>query len=179
MVRLDGIDRLRGLAILLMVLDHVLVFSGSENHVLRHTITRAALPLFCLVAGVLCSKVNRGRLLDLVWIGCWSSVLNIVAGQPDVTLLFALGFALYSYWSSPVFLAICILQPVTWPLPWSGYQPGTVLALLAVGRGLVAVGYLNRLGAMLPQFFRLFGQWPLAIYGGHLTILAIWRYCQP
>jgi len=179
MIRFDGVDRLRGLAVCLMVLDHCLIVAGLDNHFIRHTITRAALPLFCIVAGSLAARPSKlGRLVDLVTVGLFSFALNVGVGQPDITIIFALGFAFQRFWLSPIFLTIAVLQPVTWPIPWTGYQPGLVIALMSLGRGLVEIGQLNRFGAGLPSFLRQFGRYPLTCYAGHLVILAIWQICQ-
>ena len=47
--RLGWVDRLRGAAVLLMVLDHVLV-QVAPGHLLRLTLTRLSLPLFLICA---------------------------------------------------------------------------------------------------------------------------------
>lgn len=92
--RLVGLDRLRGLAVLLMVADHVLV-AVDPSSLARFTITRLSLPLFCLVAGSLAVRARRRRLLPVAVAGVVVLPLEWAAGLgvPGPLLLVALAVA--------------------------------------------------------------------------------------
>jgi hypothetical protein len=161
-----------------MVLDHALIVFGEGwlSQGVRMTLTRAALPLFCVVAGSLATVfVGRMRFGTLAAWSVVAAVMGVLLGiaQPDILLLLALGLSVMplrgevTWW--PVF-ALAILQPVTWPLPWAGYQFGTVLALLMVGR-LIERGELDALGRWLPAWIGWIGRHPLWWYLGHLAVL--------
>lgn len=182
--RLAGLDRLRGLGVVLMVVDHVLVvFGPSWAPWVRLTATRASLPLFCLVAGsFVAGRAPRWERLALAsGAGMVASVIGapIGIGQPDILLLLvpALVAAHYATRSDDsgvwlVVLVVAILQPVTWPIPWPGYQPGVVAALVLVG-AMVSRCDLDVSGWRLPAIFELAGRWPLALYVGHLAVLYV------
>lgn len=172
--RLHGLDRLRGLAIVLMVIDHLLVILDRDN-LLRFTLTRAALPLFCLVAGTLFRRPGK----RLIWVtaaglfaGCIGLPLGI--GQPDILLLLAFGFLLLPYMANLFGLVVALIQPSAWPLQTSGYEPGLVLSLLILGRLYVDPIRLNDVGEwFLPSWVGTIGRWPLTWYLGHLACLYI------
>lgn len=173
--RLDG---LRGFAIALMVLDHsALVFGASWG--VREVLTRAALPLFMLLAGYLWRPGLRCRHLDLVLAAAIATPFLSAIGAADIEILPLLCVCLPLLHLSarwPVLmLSLALVQPSAWPVPWSGYEPGFVLALLIAGQlmrrfsldtGLLGVGsYL--------QGFAAVGRWPLTWYVGHLVVLAL------
>jgi hypothetical protein len=175
---------LRGLAVLLMVLDHSLVAGGHPGSLLRWTVTRAALPLFCVVAGALMPA--RFRRPGRRWVAvCTSAVVASVIGpaigirQPDVLVLFAVLLPaapwLWDRWRVTA-ACVAVIQPVIWPMGWGGYEPGTVLALLFVGAWLGPVQLLERVGRVqvlergpLPAI----GRAPLRWYVGHLSVLCL------
>lgn len=184
-IRIPQLDSLRGIAIGLMVIDHWLVAAGETRSIVRLTVTRLSLPLFCIVAGILLKdKMNAKRIYQLILAGALATSLGrpIGIGQPDILLVLALVLAI-----APVLykrrellvLAICFgaIQPVTWPEPWlpheiwTGYQPGTVLVM-------VLAGTMLKNSELIPKIKRLpvwefVGKFPLSFYLGHLAILAV------
>lgn len=178
-VRLAGLDRLRGLAVLLMVADHALLVGGAPN-VWRLGPTRAALPLFCLIAGALSGSLSARRVERLAHVGSSGAVAVVLwvwlgLAQLDVLLLLAAGLVVVAVvparwrWLT---MAVAIVQPFTWPDGLAGYELGTVVALLLVG---VEVGRdrLDWIGGRLPGWLSWCGRWPLSVYVGHLALLAV------
>lgn len=179
--RLDGVDRLRGLAVLLMVADHVALVAGAGG-AWRLTVTRAALPLFCVVAGSLARPGRPGRRLGVVAAaGLAATVLGapLGIGQPDVLFLLA-GVLVLVRWvgprpGGPAWAAVAclgVIQATTWPMAWTGYEVGTVLALVLVGQ-VVARRDLDQLGCRLPAVLAPVGRAPLWWYVGHLWVLLV------
>lgn len=180
-VRVAGLDRLRGLAVVLMVLDHVLliVVGGGLALVLRLSVTRLSLPLFCVVAGALVVDRPRWRRLGAVVLAGYVAMVigyPLGIGQPDVLVVLAVALAVAPLvvrvgWALPG-LCWCLLQATTWPFPWRGYQPGVVLGLVLVGH-LAGRERLGRIGDRLPEVFERVGRRPLAWYLGHLLVLGL------
>jgi hypothetical protein len=174
--RLELLDKLRGLAIVLMVVDHVAVQTGSPWFV-RTLVTRPALPLFLLVAGMLWRPGLRRRHLQLAAAAGSATVLGAQLGMvaPDVLVVIGIGLAampLAVRWPV-VTLALAAIQPTTWPL-WQGYEPGTVLVLLYLGHALATRTPLElRWADRLPWWTAVVGRFPLTVYVGHLAVLAL------
>jgi uncharacterized membrane protein len=186
-VRLPALDLLRGVAVLLMVADHVLYAAGL--HVWRLGPTRIALPLFALLAGALFRPgLARRRLVELAVAAILlAPPLEHLLGMPTpgilaVLLWCVLILQLVDLDSRPTVLAVltvAVLQPVTWPMvlwfpTWNGYEPGTVLALMLVGQ--LARPYLaqleSRSRAAASSIERI-GRYPLTLYVGHLLVLVV------
>jgi hypothetical protein len=162
-----------------MVLDHVLLVfpAGVIGELTRDSVTRASLPLFCVVMGSLAVGRPLGRRL-WVLLG-WGVVASgigfpIGIGQPDILLLLAAGLVIVQLafrWGDWWFaLVLLILQPVTWPVPWTGYQLGTVCGLQIAG-ALMGRHFLSAAGGRLPGLLAEVGKRPLEIYIGHLFAL--------
>jgi len=181
--RLQGLDRMRGAASLLMVADHGLV-AASVGGWWRLGPTRAALPLFCLVAGALSGgpwerRRRRVVAMAVAGVGLTFTVWPVLGGGvPDVLLVLALGFLVVAGLEragSPgltvVVLSVASIQPVTWPVG-TGYQLGTVVVLLLFG-GLAGVRDLLELaGNRLPAWVGVAGRRPLTVYVVHLGAMA-------
>jgi len=181
--RLPSIDRVRGLAVVLMVVDHVLVlvqFRSPEvvqwAYALRMTVTRASLPLFCLCAGVLLhGRRSTARLLDIAAVALVTNValevwpMGIRAPEILAVLLPVLlaGGVLVRWPAASVVLGV--LQVTVWPIGWAGYEPGLVVAFVALGVlvGRPALSW----GDSLPAALGAVGSRPLAWYAGHMGLL--------
>ena len=170
------IDRLRGLAIVLMILDHTLVLVDPGSFI-RFSLTRLALPLFALIAGHLSAgPLAPVRFLQLGAAAVLATVLGFGwIGQPDILTLFLFCYAVRPFWSLPLLVA-AVLQPSVLAFDWTGYSPGLVLALMIIGREVVFRSQLVRWGSGLPAFLGFLGKWPLSWYCGHLAFLAFFRY---
>ncbi len=182
------LDVLRGLAVVLMVVDHVagmvLALGGGVGLMwLRVSVTRLSLPLFMLVAGVLWCRRARGltwrRWFELVAVGAVVSTLLPFAGlpAPDLLLVLALVAPLARFvlrW--PVEAAVVgVVQAVNLPVAWEAYQPGYVVLWLALGvlvaeRGGVPL-WVDRLrpAGLLAGV----GRRPLAWYLGHVVVVVL------
>lgn len=188
------LDRARGLAVVLMVVDHLAVFLvhewgnpapyGGLAQVLRLTVTRASLVLFMLVAGWLIEQhgARPRRMAEICLAGAAVTAfgwwLDFPIGRPDVLLL--IGVCL-CFWRQirrhPVAaIALGVVQLTAWPIPWSGYQPGAVLALLAAGivwncRAFAEGGRLWT--QRLPSWLGWPGRHALGLYVAHIAALGV------
>jgi len=162
-----------------MILDHVLLVAFPAHGgalLVRLTVTRAALPLFILVAGHLAvdRPIHPRRMVGVILCGAGATVLTRDLGfpEPDVLMVIAvcvIGLSVVPARYRALVLVVAVLQPVTWPLPYTGYQPGPVVALLVIGGHLPD---LARLGDRLPLWTAAVGRHPLAWYIGHLTAIS-------
>ncbi len=186
--RLVGVDALRGVAVVLMILDHGLIAFDVDHRYwfVRMTLTRASLPLFCLVAGALCKPaVNARREACLLGAMVPATFLNwmLGIGLPDIISLLYLGLVVLKVviwfdrpWAWALVASAAAIQPATWPLggEWTGYQPGVVMTLLVFGHALGRV-WLGALGDVVPcrALFAWIGRYPLTMYVGHLAALVV------
>lgn len=184
------LDRIRGLAMLLMLLDHVLVLwldvqPGEDlRWWLRRSVTRFSMPLFMLVSGYLFGRTSRRRMFE---VAAAALVVNVVLA------LFWPSFLLPEILAVWVFLlpvrkfllrfpveagALGVLQAMYLPVRWPGYEPGVVLLFLALGRiwsdrADRRTGVLGSAGDRLPVWLGCLGRHPLGVYVVHLLALAV------
>jgi len=184
--RLVTVDRARGLAILLMFLDHLLVliqFRSPERldvvHGLRMTVTRASLPLFCMCTGVLLHR-RSVRSTRRVWMVAAVAVPVNVALEvvpmgiraPEILAVWSL-VMLTCTWGIVAYPALSailgVLQVVLWPYGWHGYEPGLLVAFIAIGHlaSLPSLEWAQR----LPSWMGALGSRPLTWYVSHLAVL--------
>lgn len=167
------IDALRGLAIILMALDHLLHVYDPGSPL--RAVTRFAMPLFMVVAGYLGTGYCTRRYLEVVIAGALSWPIAQALGMPLVHILFV--FALvYPLLRLPIgglliVGSIGLLQAHNWPLPLGGYQPGYVLSFLVMGRLAAVSGYCLPSPRFRFLTFELFGRYPLEIYVVHLALI--------
>lgn len=175
--RLAGIDRLRGLAVLLMVLDHALVQIDHDSP-LRYTITRLSLPLFVgCAAAVFRGQLGRQRMGVLALGIIAETTLNgpLSLGGPGPVTLITCGLLAFSLpWvrrNAHLVGTLGLLQALYQPVGWSGYQPGLILAYFALAT--LAVHDLEPAARRLPAWVGTVGRQPMRWYIGHLIALVL------
>jgi surface polysaccharide O-acyltransferase-like enzyme len=167
-----ALDRLRGLAISLMILDHLLLVAAAPGW-WRDTITRAAMPLFFVVAGHLLHRLSW-RHLFVAGIGLVLPVVTFVE-DPNVLLIYALAApAVVIARRYALGLPLLLVAAVTVcannvPTIGTSYNPAALLALLCIGAGLdrSLFAHARRLPAALGHL----GRYPLTVYVGHVLLL--------
>lgn len=187
--RLRTLDALRGFAIVLMVVDHVIVATQtvSSNPELlfevRRSLTRLAMPLFMVVSGALWALhgAPSRRRLTQVFVAAVAVNVSLAVTWPEVGLPEILavwvGCALAAklFLEAPVEVAVLgLLFAWHYPLDWDGFQPGFVAAFVALGvlwARTGRTGFADPLAAHLPELFAAAGRRPLSIYVGHLVVL--------
>lgn len=167
-----GIDALRGLAILLMILDHSLIVLSFGSSPIRHTITRLAMPIFFIVSGHLVRKFTS-RTLIIGLIGLCLPVIVPWIDSPNVLTWYALGTLLLTkmsrkyYWLI-IALALTLSSNFFNHDYGSSYWPYGLWALMATG-ALIPRELFTPF-RRLPKFLDTIGRRPLLIYVGHLLI---------
>jgi len=173
--RLVELDRLRGLAIALMVADHLAAWVGLP--VVELTVGRLAMPLFFVIAGHLVHRLSRRHAYVLL-IGVALPFVVPWVDSPNVLVWFVVGAALLrfcdrfgvpSWWLIVLGL---VLAANRWAVPVGfSYDPFAVVALMALGRGLEVGVFAG--GARLPAWLGALGRRPLTWYVGHLLVLQL------
>lgn len=175
--RVRSIDRARGLAIALMVVDHLLVVIDPTNP-LRYTATRLALPLFMFTAAIFHRRITRTRLLHLApAIAAEFTVAVFVLGTfPGIVTTYALVVLAIQHIPDVhrhalALTTLGLVQALYLPLPITGYQPGIVLAWYSLG--LLAASQLigSPLAHQRLSLLEPLGRHPIAFYVGHLVAL--------
>lgn len=187
--RLAGIDRVRGLAVVLMVLDHVLVAVVSLGLVegpsvvgptlVRLTLTRLSLPLFMWASGYLLGQKAPSLVRRFEVAGAAACVTALLVAfpigvqVPDPLVLWTfvmLGAQMIR--SHPVAFGLLGVTVSAMPWPFAGYNPGVVLALVALGVCSVQCGpFPQVIGERLPPWFGWVGRRALSLYVAHIVVL--------
>jgi hypothetical protein len=182
--RLLGLDAARGLAVLLMLGDHLAGLGGPEWLWYRFTLGRVALPLFFVVAGAL---VRR-----LTWRHGWVALLGLVlpvlapwVDSPNVLWW-------YGYGAVVVYgLGRMLGRPGLWIVVLVGlvmgangfgqhghtYEPDALFGMMAVGAliGRVQLAeWTDKLARS--RLLLVAGRWPLSVYVGHVLALQLVRH---
>lgn len=172
-----GLDALRGLAVALMVLDHIAAVAGWGG-LWRYSLTRAALPLFMFCSGQLVARFgppSPKRSLQVLAVGVLELGCFAWLGLPlpGPVLLIALLLPAFPYAVRYPYAigALGIVQVVTWPLPWSGYQPGELLALVALASIAPRIGPMPENAPAVVGWLADLGRRPLIAYLLHLVLL--------
>lgn len=176
--RLTGLDKLRGAAVVLMVLDHVALVLLGNPFALR-LVGRLSMPLFALTIGALAVKpLSSSRALH--WAGALLAALLLypLAGLPGPLLLLWLAagrWAAVRLTKLQAGLVAAVALAVSangygMALPGE-YDPIALVGLVLVGRLITAL-YLNDLGHRLPGQLARIGRYPLGVYIGHVGLLA-------
>lgn len=177
--RIAWVDRLRGVAILLMIADHALALDGG-HWLVRHTVLRLSLPLFMVTAAMVWKpggpSTRRGRQLAVACVlEVLLSTIVLRLDGPGPVVLYALVLVVMAprvAHEHPACVAVLgIVQMLYVPVPWAGYQPGLLVAYWCIGRlardelAGVPLGWL-------PRWLGPVGRRPLVWYVGHLAVLA-------
>lgn len=172
-VRLDTLDRVRGLAIVLMLVDHLAYLGGVVE--LRLTVGRLAMPLFFLLAGGLVRRWGSRHALAL-GLGLLLPLVAPWAGAPNVLVVFAVGAALLllcerSGLPVPLLVLISLVAAANrWEVGTSSYDPAALIAIMALGR-LIGTDWAVRLGDRLPAWLAGLGRRPLLWYVGNVVLI--------
>lgn len=176
--RISGVDKIRGLAIVCMVVDHVAIVVGGPLAIaLRCTIGRLALPLFFVTAGRCSGRVTWRHALAAV-VGVLLPLVVPFIDAPNVLVWWALGaVALYlgGTWLAPIAVLVALtLAANDWLIaPGRADYPGIVLVAL-MGLGALLPWTWWRWGDSLPagQLLAFLGRHALPIYVGHALALS-------
>lgn len=189
MSRRERIDRLRGLAMLLMLLGHVLAVADAGG-VLRLTVTRGSLPIFAAITGyLLADRTPRpARIAQVAAVGLWSSATVVgtpVPGLDPVDPLLVISAALCCWPAVRRWPVVSVLvgtvQAVTYHGLYPGYQLGEVVALMAAGVLLrrsaspADLAVARATADRLPALLACIGRRPLTVYALHVAALALLR----
>lgn len=174
--RSPALDRVRGVAIALMIGDHLCAVLGHGLGY-RYTLGRVAMPLFFLLSGHLCKRFTRRT----AYIGILGLLLPAVVqwiDTPNVLFLYAVGaFLLTSRYTRTIppltyVIVALILSANHWDYNAHGFSMSAVIAIMAVGKTLPrSIG--ERFGSQIPDIFSRIGRYPVSIYVGHLLLLTV------
>ena len=182
--RLPGLDAARGLAVLVMVLDHVLIVTGHPDSAVRATVTRAAMPLFMVVAGALISRLRGRRLLRTAIAGLALPMFVPWIDNPNILVLYVIGTLCVAgcRWAlGRTGLWLLVIAGLTglangYDAIGTGYPPNAVIALMGVGALLGRTHLEQAFSRLLRPGLRwlaYLGRRPLAVYLGHLVVLRL------
>lgn len=169
-----AIDNLRGIAILVMVFDHILIVSHGPL-VIRQTVTRIAMPLFFIIGGHLAKRMSP-RLIGIGVVGIFLPVAVPFVDDPNVLFWFAL-FApiIVLVRQYPRILVLIVAAWLTVTANYTtgpfgtSYEPFALLGLMALG----AMIPRERFEINIPGPLHKIGQYPLSCYVGHLLFLRL------
>jgi hypothetical protein len=187
--RVGAFDACRGLAVLLMLVDHVAAvlpvgLAAGAFGWYRVTLGRLAMPAFMLLMGVLWVRPlslrpsSSVRLLQVVGAGLLVSLMGAMTPGLDCPdILMQVAALLLCFWWAfrwpVVALVLGYVQAVAWPIAWNGYQPGLVAMFIAAGMWWGrenAAADLRAFGSA-PAWLQAIGRRPLTWYVGHVFVL--------
>lgn len=172
--RVVYLDKFRGSAVLLMLLDHlVLILHGPQS--IRLTVTRLAMPAFFILAGHLAGRLSWRH----AWICLAGAVLPLVVpwvDAPNVLVLWSLGCVLlFGLRRFRVPVWVLPLVGLTFAANGFGVRGPNSYEFTAMW-GLMGLGVMIPRGAFafaaaLPALVASIGRHPVAWYLGHLLVL--------
>lgn len=182
---------MRGLAILIMIIDHALSAlesTGMSNALVEYsrlTFTRFSMPLFMIASGAIWGRYGL-RFTRWVQVVVWAVLINAMTrllwpdfNFPEILLVWS---AIAICWRLVVRFPIIIMiigytQTTYWQISWQGFQPGELAIFLGAGVLLARAPldglWRERRTAKLLEPLSFIGRYPLMIYGGHLALLAL------
>lgn len=175
--RSPALDGLRGLAVLLMVSDHLAFVAGWSSW--RETVGRAAMPLFFVLGGHLVRRVSLRSCLLVPLVGLAVEAVAPWSGAAGLLLCFAAGALLVAAFRERARPALWLLVAGGLTLGANGYahlhgvyyDPRLLVALMALG-ALTPRGHLERAGRRV-QLLAPLGRYPLTAYAGHVVVLSL------
>lgn len=187
-MRAASVDGLRGLAILGMVASHALIVVGAAPE--WQLFTRWVMPLFAAVAGACAAQAfARGSAYSWERWGQLSMAAGVTlpvvwyfdAATIPILVVFMLAHPLMILAVSPGWVATMglagVMQATQIPLNWGGFEPGAVLACIALGWLMGDSVFSVERAWLRCRVLVLAGQWPLSLYVGHwfaLFFVAYW-----
>lgn len=177
-IRDVGLDAFRGLAVLLMIGDHVAFLFGFDGY--RLTFGRLAMPMFFLLAGHLAGRL-RWRHAGIAGLGVLLPLAVPWIDSPNVLVWWALGCAVIAGGRAIArrggfFLLMQVLAAAGlvvaangWEVPGHTYQPLALLGLMALGTSWPRWWFTW--AGSLPAWVAAIGRHPVAWYVGHLLVL--------
>lgn len=173
-VRIAGLDALRGLAVLLMVGDHVARWLQPWGSLFNVSLGRVAMPLFFILAGALSGRLRWRHL----WIGVVGLALPVAVpwvDAPNVLVWWALGSVLLYVvrWGGvPAWVVVAVALTFAangWVESGLSFDGRDLFALMALGAMIGPVGL--SWSSWLPSWLARVGRYPLTVYVGHLLII--------
>ena len=189
--RLLILDAMRGLAIVIMIIDHLLASLeslGIESNFVEYSrlsATRFSMPLFMIASGI-AWRLYGLRFTRWTQVVVWALVINLLtrALWPDFNFpeILAIWAALAIAWKLftrfPIItIIIGYTQATYWQIPWQGFQPGELAIFLGIG-ALLSRSSLDSLWreprtSKLVKPLSVVGRYPLTIYGSHLIVITL------
>lgn len=174
-----ALDVFRGLAILAMIVDHVMVVAGGPI-LFRIMPGRLAMPMFFLLAGHL-ARSPRWRHAGIAGIGIALPFAVPWIDAPNVLVLWALGVVVlwacrrygFPVWLLPVIGLAFSANSWSFAAP-GAYEPVALLGLMAIGSAVpyhAFVRFGRGVRGRARKACALLGRHPVSIYVGHLLVL--------
>jgi fucose 4-O-acetylase-like acetyltransferase len=184
--RLAVLDALRGVAILLMGADHLLLLAGAPVWT-RLGPTRLAMPLFMLLAGAVFTRWRARHVLVYV-AGVALPFVAPWVGSPDILVQYAVaaaGLAVIVGLARRnghdgranvcvVVVAALVVAANGWARSRGAYDTFSVCALVFLGY-LIGAPRLAAWAALVPcpRWLRWLGRHSLVVYVGHVLVLSV------
>jgi uncharacterized membrane protein YcfT len=169
--RAGYLDKARGLAIVLMILDHSLIVFDHDNP-LRYTVTRVSMPLFFLVSGHLVRRLSW-RILAIGAIGLVLPLVVPWIDDPNVLLLYAVCAPVIllakRYRALPIVVIFALAMAANHWTQGGGYWLFGVMGIMAMGALIERDSF--RHFERLPNWVSVIGRYPLSIYVSHLLFI--------
>lgn len=170
------LDALRGLAILLMILDHTALHAGLD--VLRWTGGRFAMPLFMLIAGSLVRRLSW-RMGGVLVLGVMLPVAFDWLTAPGILVAYVIGAVailivqtVAAGSSRELLVGYAVVGTVAVALAANGVQSWLTgaVALMVIGAA-VGAARIEVLGGSVPRWLAGIGRYPLRWYVCHIIAL--------